>query len=90
MNPDVLIVNLHWFMLSSFIRDLPCKKVFLCREVEERFFTVPLGEKALAFRSEDYDLSLSIEPFRTSPSHCGESIPSSCGIDTKFCPGKTR
>lgn len=66
LNPEVLIVNLHWFMLSSFIRDLPCKKVFLCRQVEERFFTVPLGEKALAFCPEDYDLSLSIEPFRTS------------------------
>jgi UDP-N-acetylglucosamine:LPS N-acetylglucosamine transferase len=29
LNPDVLIVTMHWFMLSSFIRDLPCRKVFL-------------------------------------------------------------
>jgi hypothetical protein len=65
LKPEVLIVTMHWFMLSSFIRDLPCKKVFLCRQAEERFFSMPLGEKTLAFRPKDYDLALSIEPFPT-------------------------
>ncbi len=66
LNPDVLIVTMHWFMLASFIRELPCKKIFLCRQVDERFFTIPLAEKSLAFCPEDYDLALSIEPFPTS------------------------
>ena len=65
LKPDVLIVTMHWFMVSSFIRDLPCKKVFLCRQVDERFFTIPLGGKELAFCAKDYDLALSIEPFPT-------------------------
>ena len=66
LNPDVLIVTMHWFMVSSFIRDLPCKKIFLCRQVDERFFTIPLGEQALCFQPQDYNLTLAIEPFQTS------------------------
>ena len=66
LNPDVLIVMLHWFMLSSFIRDLPCRKVFLCRQVDERFFTIPTGEGLLTFPPQDYDQALAIEPFHTS------------------------
>ena len=66
LNPDVLIVAMHWFMLASFIRELPCRKVYLCRQVDERFFTIPLPENSLAFRPEDYDLALSIEPFQTT------------------------
>ncbi len=65
LNPDVLVVTMHWFMLASFIRELPCRKVFLCRQVDERFFTIPMGAKTLAFQARDYDLALSIEPFAT-------------------------
>lgn len=65
-NPDVLIVTLHWFMLSSFIRDLRCRKVFLCRQVDERFFAIPVGGRTLGFRPQDYDMALAIEPFPTS------------------------
>ncbi len=65
LNPDVLIVNHHWFMLDAFIRELPCKKIFLCRQVDERFFSIPFAEETLLFRPKDYDLALSIEPFET-------------------------
>jgi hypothetical protein len=57
---------MHWFMLSSFIRELPCRKVFLCRQVDERFFRMKLPAGDLAFRPQDYDLALAIEPFPTS------------------------
>ncbi len=65
-NPDVLIVMMHWFMFSSFIQELPCRKVFLSRQVDERFFSMDLGGTTLAFRPGDWDLTLAIEPFPTS------------------------
>jgi hypothetical protein len=66
LDPDVLIVALHWFMLNGFIRELPCRKVFLCRQVDERFFRIPVAGGHLTFRPEDYDLALAIEPFPTT------------------------
>lgn len=66
LDPDVLIVTVHWFMLSSFIQALPCRKVFLCRQVDERYFSIPIAGEMLAFRQQDYDLALSIEPFQTN------------------------
>lgn len=66
LDPDILIVTLHWFMLNSFIQELSCKKIFLCRQVDERFFSMPVGGKTLAFQPRDYDLALAIEPFPTS------------------------
>ncbi len=64
LKPDVLIVDLLWFPLDSFIRDLPCKKVFLCHYVVDSFFAAPLKDRTLYFRPEDYDRILAIEPFR--------------------------
>jgi hypothetical protein len=62
--PDVLIVDLLWFSLDSFIRELPCKKVFLCHYVVDSFFAAPLADRTLYFRPGDYDRMLAIEPFR--------------------------
>lgn len=64
LKPDVLVVDLLWFPLDSFIRDLPCKKVFLCHYVIDSFFAAPLPDRTLYFRPEDYDRILAIEPFR--------------------------
>jgi len=60
--PDVLVVDLFWFPLDPFIRDLPCKKVILIRQVDPRFFSMRLPDRELAFRPEDYDLIVKTEP----------------------------
>jgi hypothetical protein len=64
LNPEVLIIDLLWFPLYHFIRDLNCKKIFICHYVVDSFFSVPLKEKTLYFRPEDFDRMLAIEPFR--------------------------
>ena len=64
LNPDVLIIDLLWFPLYHFIRDLNCKKIFICHYVVDSFFAVPLKEKTIYFRPEDFDRLLAIEPFR--------------------------
>jgi hypothetical protein len=64
LNPDVLIIDLLWFPLYHFIRDIRCKKIFICHYVVDSFFAVPLKEHTLYFRPEDYDRMLAIEPFR--------------------------
>lgn len=63
LKPDVLIVDLLWFPLYHFIHDLPCKKIFLCRQVDDRFFNISMPDKIISFRLEDYDYVLAIEPF---------------------------
>jgi hypothetical protein len=65
VRPDVLIVDLFWFPLFHFIRELPCRKIFLCRQVADNFFSVRTAEETLIFRPEDYDLTLATEPFQT-------------------------
>ena len=67
VSPDVLISDVHWFPLDSFIRDLPCKKVILFRQIEPRFFRIRLPERELVFRPEDYDLVLKTEPHFALP-----------------------
>lgn len=64
--PDILIIDLLWFPLYYFINELQCKKVFLCRQVDDRFFNIRLGKELLTFRPEDFDLLLAIEPFQRS------------------------
>lgn len=68
LDPDVLIIDLLWFSIYHFIRELPCKKIFLCHYVRKEFFTVRLSSGDLLFRPDDYDRTLAIEPFR-SPLH---------------------
>lgn len=65
LQPDVLLVDLLWFPMYHFIRDLKCKKIFLCHNVAESFFQIPLKDKTLYFRYDDYDRLIAIEPFKT-------------------------
>jgi hypothetical protein len=60
--PDILIVDLFWFALDSFIRELPCRKVILIRQVDPRFFHFRVEDRELAFRPDEYDLVAAIEP----------------------------
>lgn len=66
LKPDVLIVDLLWFPLHHFIEELPCKKVFLCRQVADNFFSIPLEHGTLMFNPAHYDEVLKIEPFASS------------------------
>ena len=61
-DPDVLIVDLHWFALDAFIRELPCRKVILIRRVDPRYFRFRTPNRELAFRPADYDIVVRIEP----------------------------
>ena len=65
INPDILIVDLLWFSIYNFIDELNCKKVFICHQVVDNFFTIKMPEKELRFNEKQYDLLLSIEPFRS-------------------------
>lgn len=60
--PDVLVVDIHWFALDSFLRHLPCKKVFLTRQIDPRTFRFRTPDRELVFRPEDWDLVLRTEP----------------------------
>jgi hypothetical protein len=60
--PDLLIIDLFWFALDSFIRELPCRKAILIRQVDPRFFRIRVKARELSFRPSDYDLVAAIEP----------------------------
>ena len=63
INPDVLIIDLLWFPLYHFIEELSCKKLFLCRQVADSFFSIPAAAGVLSFNPSQYDEILKIEPF---------------------------
>lgn len=65
IEPDILIVDLLWFPLYYFINRLPCKKIFLSRQVSDSFFTIPLKTGSLNFNPSQYDKIISIEPFHS-------------------------
>ncbi len=64
LNPDILMIDLLWFSTNNFIKELPCKKIFLWQRMDDRFFTIDLPEGAISFKPESYDLVLAIEPFK--------------------------
>ena len=64
--PDFLLVDLLWFPLHHFIRRLSCRKVFLCHQVDEHFFSLKTPQNRISFQPGDYDLVLATEPFRSS------------------------
>jgi hypothetical protein len=66
LQPDVLIIDLLWFNLYHFIEELSCKKIFICHQVYDRFFSIPLESGTISIRPEDYDLLLAVEPFHSS------------------------
>ena len=66
LEPDILIIDYSWFTLHHFIDTLPCKKIFICRQIHDSFFSIPLKEGELLFRPSSYDKVLSIEPFESA------------------------
>ncbi len=67
LDPDILIVDLQWFTINGFIDDLPCKKIFLCTNLnsEEKanlYFNIPLSDRILRFNPAKYDLIVEAEP----------------------------
>jgi hypothetical protein len=66
LNPDILIVDLCWMMLHSFIDELTCKKIFLCRQLSDEAFRVPLPDNPISFIPGQYDLLIKTEPFHSS------------------------
>jgi len=66
LKPDVLLVDLAWYMCQHVIDKLPGRKILLCRQVEDRFFRIPLTAGLLEFRAELYDRVIATEPFRSS------------------------
>jgi len=66
LEPDVLLVDLAWYMCHHFLNRLPGRKILLCRQVADRFFRIPLASGPLQFDPGQYDRVLAIEPFRSS------------------------
>lgn len=60
--PYALLVDLLWFPLHPFIQELPCKKIFLCRQVDYRYFSFNHGNRQISFDPDSYDLRFAIEP----------------------------
>ncbi|MCX7024733.1 MAG: hypothetical protein NT080_08960 [Spirochaetes bacterium] len=65
LSPDVLVVDLHWAPLHAFIRELRCRKIFMCRQVHPRFFAFDLSTGPISFRPDDWDEIFAIEPWET-------------------------
>jgi hypothetical protein len=65
IDPDVLIVDLNWFMLQNFIEDLHCKKIFLCRQLDDTAFTISFPEEPMVFDGTQYNLLIKTEPFES-------------------------
>jgi len=63
---DLLLIDLIWFPFYNFIHELSCKKIFLCRQVDDCFFNMHLPYETRVFRPDDFGLVLSIEPFNSS------------------------
>lgn len=63
LEPDILLVDLMWFSLYSFIDKMSCKKIFLSRQVSDTFFSIPLEGGQLDFDPSQYDKLLVTEPF---------------------------
>jgi hypothetical protein len=66
LNPDILIVDLFWFMVHCFLDEFPCKKIYLCRQIEDRTFSIELPWQKIVFNPRNYDIVLATEPFESS------------------------
>ncbi len=62
-NPDLLLVDLSWFMLYAFIGELPCRKIFLCRQIDVQTFSIPLAGGTITFNPASYDAVVQTEPW---------------------------
>ncbi len=62
--PDILIVDRMWLTLHHFIDTLDCKKIFICSQVDNRFFSFSDGNTVISFTRDQYDRVIAIEPFK--------------------------
>jgi hypothetical protein len=66
LDPDILIVDLSWFMLHSFIDQLPAKKIILFRRIADEAFSIDLSWGTIRFRPDKYDFVFKTEPFTSA------------------------
>jgi hypothetical protein len=66
LNPDILLIDRMWFTLYHFIEELNCKKIFLCGQVPDHFFSIILPNDKVTFNKNHYDKIFAIEPFISS------------------------
>lgn len=61
--PDLILVDLSWFMLQAFIDELSCKKIFLCRQIDVQTFHIFLDGRTIVFDPSSYDIIVKTEPW---------------------------
>ncbi|MFH0975665.1 MAG: hypothetical protein V1874_07760 [Spirochaetota bacterium] len=66
IKPDVILFDLIWFMTCNFIHELNCKKILLCRQVSDKYFSIPLPDQKLVFNPDHFDLIFATEPFKST------------------------
>ncbi len=66
LDPDILIIDMLWHSLYHFIDELKCRKIFICHNVINEFFSVELQNGRLTINPGQYDLLLAVEPFTCS------------------------
>jgi hypothetical protein len=64
-DPDVMLVDLYWFPIHFFLDELKCKKLLICRQIEDRFFKIRLPNQTLVLNPSQYDLIIKTEPFES-------------------------
>jgi hypothetical protein len=64
LKPDVLLFDLIWFTMNNFINELSCKKIFLCHQVPDKYFSIDLPDQKIVFNPNHYDKIIGIEPFK--------------------------
>ena len=62
--PDILIVDLAWYLVSDVLSALQCRKVLLIRMVPPVYFSIPRGgREPLELDPDAWDAVFTIEPF---------------------------
>ncbi|MBN2402174.1 MAG: hypothetical protein JXN64_07220 [Spirochaetes bacterium] len=65
LKPDVILFDLIWYMTYNFIQDFDCKKILLCRQVSDQYFSIPLPGQKLVFNPNHFDIIFATEPFKS-------------------------
>lgn len=65
LNPDILIIDLVWFSVHHFLDEFKCKKILLCRQVDDNFFSLQLPDSGISLNQNSYDAVIAIEPFNS-------------------------
>jgi hypothetical protein len=65
LNPDIILLDIIWFTMYNFIDELNCKKIFLCHQVPDRYFSIEMPDKKFVFNPDQFDRIIGIEPFKS-------------------------